>query len=86
MWRSIMLAIGISLCILGAEFMIVDRLVLSDPQNPGATTGESVAGWNGLGAVGRKAFVPPEWAPWGLVSGGVVVILYSSAISGRSDE
>lgn len=85
MWRSIVLAIGISLCILGAEFMVVDRLVLNDNQ-PGYAQSDSSLPWGGLSASSRKAFVPPEWAPWGLVSGGVVVILYSSAITGGGDE
>jgi hypothetical protein len=86
MWRSITLAIGISLCILGAEFMVVDRLVLNNSNQTSYSSGDSSLAWGGVGAPSRRAFVPPEWAPWGLVSGGVVVILYSSAISGRTEE
>ena len=84
MWRAIVLATGISLCILGAEFMVVDRLMLHDANGNGALTTETLTAWNSTAS--RRVFVPPEWAPWGLVSGGVVVILYSSAISGRSEE
>ena len=30
MWRAIVLAAGLALCLLGGEFMVVDRLVLAD--------------------------------------------------------
>lgn len=83
MWRSIVLATGISLCILGAEFMVVDRMLLHDPNQTGPAASDTLAAWSGNN---RRVFVPPEWAPWGLVSGGVVVILYSSAISGNAEE
>ena len=28
----------------------------------------------------RRVFVPPEWAPWGLLSAGVMTVLYGTAI------
>jgi len=81
MMRSFAVAAGLSLILLGAEFMIVDRLVMADLSSPASSDFES---FSGLGAPARRVFVPPEWAPWGLLSGGVVTVLYAATLSGRS--
>ena len=74
MWRSLVLALGLSLCAFGAEFMVVERLIMADPKSPKTDyqspyqtqdyLGASDAGsWGRAPAPGRRAFVPPEWAP-----------------------
>jgi hypothetical protein len=89
MWRAAVLAIGISLCLLGGEFMVVDRLIVASPNSirtstyadggyatPAYRTGSYVA----LAAPSDRVFIPPEWAPWGALSAGVLTVLYGAAI------
>ncbi|MCA9237641.1 MAG: hypothetical protein KDA44_19345 [Planctomycetales bacterium] len=70
MWRSLFLALGVSSALLGAEALAVEKAVLKNPENAPATA--SV-----------KEVNPPEWAPWSLMAGGAVVILYSFTIPRR---
>ena len=74
MWRSFFLAIGISLCILGAECLVLERAVLAGPKNDFETSL-----FLGEGAP-RRVIEPPEWAAWSLLSSGAVVILYSFTV------
>jgi len=71
MWRAFFLAVGAYCCLLGVEALALDRAVLK-PQIRG---GEVVA-------EGREV-VPPDWAPWSLLAGGAVVVLYSFTIPRR---
>lgn len=81
MWRSIFLAFGISLIILGAEALAIEEAVLKarEPAPPA----------NALLDIGKpregphKTIKPPEWAPWSLMSTGLIVILYSFSIPRR---
>jgi hypothetical protein len=64
--------------------MVVDRLILASPTDPVAGFAQSsqfgsadVGQWP-IGA--GKAFVPPEWAPWGLLSLGVLTVLYGATL------
>jgi hypothetical protein len=69
MFRSLFLALGVSSVILGAEALFIDQAVLKKPANqPAAAT---------------KIVNPPEWAPWSLMAGGAVVVLYSFTIPRR---
>lgn len=80
MWRALALAIGISLCILGAECLLIDKAVLASSASKPASSGafaESVSTEN------PKEIQPPEWAPWTLISMGAVVMLYSFTIPKR---
>jgi hypothetical protein len=77
------LAIGITMCILGAECLAVERFELAgdaplfeEPapatlfgSQPGPLAGES------------REIVPPEWAPWSFLSAGTVIILYALTIN-----
>jgi hypothetical protein len=77
MWRAFFLAVGIYCCILGAQCLTVERAILH-------------SGANGRGAFGLfrtpagRAFAPPDWAPWTLLAGGAVTILYSFTIPRRA--
>jgi len=82
MWRSFFLAFGISLCIWGAECLVIEKAILAgeapppNPQNIGAYLSQPTA-------PGAREFTPPEWAPWSLMSSGAVVILYSFTLPRR---
>lgn len=65
MWRSFFLAIGAYCCLLGVEALAINRAVLK----PQVRSGQVVSP--------ARNVVPPEWAPWSLLSGGAVVVLYS---------
>ena len=80
MMRSFAIAAGLSLILLGGEFMVVDRLVMADLTTPATN---DFASFTGLGTTARRVFVPPEWAPWGLLSGGVVTVLYAATMGER---
>jgi hypothetical protein len=69
MWRSFFLAIGVSVCVLGLESVAVERAVVKSNLSHDAPTRE---------------VVPPDWAPWSLMAGGAVVVLYSFTIPNRN--
>ena len=79
MWRAFFMAIGITLCILGSECLVIDKAVLARPAAAGLNDGQPGAASTG----GTREISPPDWAPWSLVSGGIVVILYSITIPRR---
>jgi hypothetical protein len=68
MWRSLFLALGVSSCLLGAEALFIDQAVLKERNGNSMTT---------------KVVDPPEWAPWSLMAGGAVVVIYSFTIPKR---
>jgi hypothetical protein len=71
MWRSFFLAIGVTVCLLGVETLAVERAVVKSDLTRSAPTRE---------------VVPPDWAPWSLLAGGAVTVLYSFTIPGRSSK
>ena len=84
MWRAFFLALGIFTVILGAECLVIDKAVLAarkEPE-PGLTVPFDLDG----GASRQREIVPPEWAPWSLMSAGAVTILYSFTIPKRVKE
>ena len=84
MWRAFFLAIGISCCLLGMEAMAIDKAVLNVQGKLASRLADRQAlGIQQTGSIGRLELVPPDWAPWSLISGGVVVILYSFSIPRR---
>jgi hypothetical protein len=62
MWRSLFLAIGLFLFVLGFEAMAIDQATVTNPSDQGP---------------GEITFIPPDWVPWSLVSAGAVTMLYS---------
>jgi len=81
MWRAFFLSLGIVTCILGAECLVVDRFVLANGNEAAVTTlggpRQSLASVQ----ANPSEMVPPEWAPWSLMSTGAVVILYALTIN-----
>jgi hypothetical protein len=74
MLRAFFLAIGMSAFIVGLECLVVDKAVLV-PRGGGSAVAEVVP------AV--REVTPPEWAPWSLLSGGAVVMLYSFTVPAK---
>ena len=81
MWRSLFLAAGIVLCILGAECLILDKAVLAQKTDHPEQTASF---FTSPSTPAPKEIKPPDWAPWSLLSGGAVVILYSYSIPRRN--
>ncbi|HEX6960516.1 MAG TPA: hypothetical protein VF175_01505 [Lacipirellula sp.] len=69
MFRSLFLACGAYSCLLGMEALAVEKAVLKKPENSPAAQ--------------QKVITPPDWAPWSLMGGGAVVVLYSFTIPRR---
>lgn len=81
MWKSFFLAVGIFLCIVGAECLAVQKFVLkarapAEQRNEWFAASEPKLG-------PQKEIVPREWAPWSLMSTGAVVCLYSFTLPRR---
>ena len=86
MWKAFFLAVGICLCILGAECLVIERAYVkrrpvaqADSQTaPSLFQSRPVAS-----TPGPREVVPPDWAPWSLMSAGAVVVLYSFTLPRR---
>lgn len=83
MWRSFFLAVGISMCIWGAECLVVEKAILAGEAKPEAPATMSGYFSETVQPTARE-FTPPEWAPWSLMSSGAVVILYSFTLPRRA--
>jgi hypothetical protein len=83
MWRALFLALGIYLCILGGECLVVDRFILATEEPPPPAAGPATLFGSPPAApvAVRRELVPAEWAPWSLLSAGTVVILYAITIN-----
>jgi hypothetical protein len=77
MWRAFFLAVGIYCALLGVECLALEKVSLSVK---GRKASDQLAT---SAAPGLKELSPPEWAPWSLMSGGAVVVLYSFTIPKR---
>ena len=71
MFRAFFLAIGVTAFILGLECLVLDKAVLKN-------TAEAAAE-----QMGSRVITPAEWAPWSLLSGGAVIILYSFTLPAK---
>jgi len=84
MWRAFFLAVGISMCIVGAECLAVERFELAGeevvdegPAGPATLFGSSPP----TPFAETRDIEPPEWAPWSFLSAGAVIILYALTIN-----
>ncbi len=73
MFRAFFLALGLTTFILGLECLVLDKAVLAPRSNRPV---EQVT-------VSYREVRPPEWAPWSLLSGGAVVMLYSFTLPAK---
>lgn len=74
MWRALFISLGIYAVILGVECLLIERAVLAKREAPNA---------NQQAAVANRDFIPPDWAPWSLMSTGAVTMLYSVTLPKR---
>jgi hypothetical protein len=84
MWRALFFALGIYMCILGAECLAVDRFILAGESAPAEVAQPATLFGSPPASVtggGSREVEPPEWAPWSLLSTGAVVILYALTIN-----
>ncbi len=82
MFRAFFLAVGVYACIVGAECLALDKAVLRNPVAEPTFVERTL----GRSPLVRKEFAPPPWAPWSLLAGGAVTILYSFTIPRRVKE
>ncbi len=82
MWQSFLLAVGISLCLVGGECLVLDQVVLAEPGSQPELSNYGQIDL--LPMTGRRVLVPPEWAAWALLACGSVVILYSYSFGAGS--
>ncbi|QDS92863.1 hypothetical protein FF011L_16120 [Roseimaritima multifibrata] len=74
MWRSLFLAVGIMMIILGVECLLIDSAAV---YKAGKASSAAFADSTMPQAAQIKIWQPAEWLPWGLLSGGTVVVLYA---------
>jgi hypothetical protein len=77
MLRAFFLALGIYAFILGLECLVLDKAVL----HPGRDATASALAQQAAPAL--REILPPEWAPWSLLSAGAVVMLYSFTLPAK---
>ena len=71
MWRAFFMGVGAFVCLLGAECMVTDRFILAAEMKPTPSMSMFPA------PARKREFIPPEHAPWTLLSIGAISILYS---------
>jgi hypothetical protein len=77
MLRAFFLAIGLSAFIIGLECMAIDKAVLNPSREAAAAAiAQKIA-------PASREITPADWAPWSLLSGGAVVILYSFTVPAK---
>ncbi len=80
MWRTIFMAFGFCVFIVGAQCLVVQKFVFKAPPP------KVQANWAGQAQTvpsPRREITPKEWAPFSLMAGGAVIYLYAIEISNR---
>jgi hypothetical protein len=86
MGRSFCLAVALTLCVLGLECLVVKRATLSldEPPKEAATSYDysfiDPTFASTPKEVAKRVIEPPEWAPFLLLSSGIVLLLYTKAV------
>jgi hypothetical protein len=91
MWRAFFMSVGIILCILGAECLVLERVVLvaKVDRSPALAASTSIASPGPYGYAypsverNNREIEPPEWAAWSLLSSGAVIMLYAFTLRGQ---
>jgi hypothetical protein len=81
MWRAFFLALGISLCVLGGECLVVHKFVMAGDQPPQEVTPATLFGAAPQPSATSRDIEPAEWAPWTFLTAGAVVILYALTVN-----
>lgn len=92
MFRAFLIAVGVSMCILGGECLVVDQAVLTYPSKKKSKVGvptaaakdpfsqQTIQSFTADSGTARHNFTPPEWAPWSFLAGGTVITLYALTV------
>ena len=83
MWRSLFLAIGIFICVVGVECLFIEKAAFTNMGKAAETTADPWTLETTKVRPKTREVTPPEWAPFGLLAGGIVVIIYSFTIPRR---
>lgn len=92
MWRALFLAIGGTLLVMGLESMVLDHAVLATDNgfiSPTTASTQPVLDEWGFEvdqrtvAPTQRTVVPPEWAPWSMLSSGAIMLFYGLARGAR---
>ena len=86
MWRSFFMAVAVTLIILGFECMVLNKAVMAKtmldvPGSAGYEYWDDPLLDSADSGVVHKTIVPPEWAPWSLLSAGAVMLLYTASMN-----
>jgi hypothetical protein len=82
MWRSLFLAIGFYLILLGSQLLTVDQVVLK-LREPSLERID-LFGTKSIQTGPARTLAPPPWVPWTLITSGAVTCLYSFTIPRRA--
>jgi len=80
MWRTLFMAFGVFVFLLGTQCLVVDKFVL---KSRAAMIQTNWLGRTETALGPHREIIPKEWAPWSFMSGGAVVCLYAAAISNK---
>lgn len=82
MWRSMFLAFGVFVVLLGAQCLVVQKFVLKSQEVIVQENG-GLLGIDRTETVRKQEITPQPWAPWSLMSCGVITCIYSFTIPAR---
>ena len=86
MLRALFISVGIIFIVFGLEFLVVDRAIYAKSDNPEILTQNVrfdpeertfLERFEEKANTNPEDFEPDDWVPWGLLSAGVVIVLYS---------
>lgn len=99
MIRSILMALGIFLLILGVESLLVDKVVVkrssstgvvkqaaSPFQNAGYQSGSYYQPAPQPKAEVKRSYHTREWMPWSLLAAGTITVLYTYSLAHSSSD
>ncbi len=81
MWRAFFLSVGVFLAILGVECLAVEKVTLKLHEPPPKVAATPFSDPPKQGPA--RKLIPPPWAPWTLMSTGIIVCLYSFTLPRR---
>jgi hypothetical protein len=79
MWRMLFLAIGLASLVLGGELLAIDQATITIPAKKAHEPGSLMETVHA--STHSREFVPPEWAPWALLSAGAITVMYTASVS-----
>lgn len=82
MWRSMFLAVGVFVVLLGAQCLVIQKFVLTSQEVVIQET-SGLLGAEKTQVTRKKELTPAPWAPWSLMSTGVITCIYSFTIPAR---